>query len=155
MSAKNISKAGLMASLYIVLTFITNMFGLANGAIQIRISEALTILPAVMPTAIPGVTIGCLISNIITGCTPVDIVFGTLATLIGAIGTYVLRNNKYLAVIPPIVANTIIVPVVLMYSTGTQLNFWFCAFTVCIGEIISCAILGLFLLKQIEKRNII
>lgn len=155
MSAKNISKAGLIASLYIVLTFITNMFGLANGAIQIRISEALTILPAIMPTAIPGVTIGCLISNIITGCTPVDIVFGTLATLIGAIGTYVLRNNKYLAVIPPIVANTIIVPVVLMYSTGTQLNFWFCAFTVCIGEIISCAILGLFLLKQIEKRNII
>lgn len=154
MSAKNISKAGLIASLYIVLTFITNMFGLANGAIQIRISEALTILPAIMPTAIPGVTIGCLISNIITGCTPVDIVFGTLATLIGAIGTYVLRNNKYLAVIPPIVANTIIVPVVLMYSTGTQLNFWFCAFTVCIGEIISCAILGLFLLKQIEKRNI-
>lgn len=155
MSAKNISKAGLIASLYIVLTFITNMFGLANGAIQIRISEALTILPAIMPTAIPGVTIGCLISNIITGCTPVDIVFGTLATLIGAIGTYVLRNNKYLAVIPPIVANTIIVPVVLMYSTGTQLNFWFCAFTVCIGEIISCAIFGLFLLKQIEKRNII
>lgn len=155
MSAKNISKAGLIASLYIVLTFITNMFGLANGAIQIRISEALTVLPAIMPTAIPGVTIGCLISNIITGCTPVDIVFGTLATLIGAIGTYVLRNNKYLAVIPPIVANTIIVPVVLMYSTGTQLNFWFCAFTVCIGEIISCAIFGLFLLKQIEKRNII
>ena len=155
MSAKNISKAGLIASLYIVLTFITNMFGLANGAIQIRISEALTVLPAIMPTAIPGVTIGCLISNIITGCTPVDIVFGTLATLIGAIGTYVLRNNKYLAVIPPIVANTIIVPVVLMYSTGTQFNFWFCAFTVCIGEIISCAILGLFLLKQIEKRNVI
>ena len=155
MNTKNISKAGLIAAIYVVLTYITNLFGLANGFIQIRISESLTVLPAIMPTAIPGVTIGCLISNIITGCTPVDIVFGTLATLIGAIGTYVLRKNKYLAIIPPIVANTIIVPVVLMYSTGTQLNFWFCAFTVCIGEILSCGVMGLYLLKQISKRNII
>ena len=155
MKTKFITKAGIIAALYVVLTFITNLFGLADKAVQVRFSEALTILPVVTPAAIPGVTLGCLISNIVIGCTPIDIVFGTLATLIGAIGTYLLKKNKYLAIIPPILANTIIIPFVLMYSTGTELNFWYCAFTICIGQIISCGILGLYLLKQISKRNIL
>lgn len=155
MKTKFITKAGIIAALYVVLTFITNLFGLADKAVQVRFSEALTILPVVTPAAIPGVTLGCLISNIVIGCTPIDIVFGTLATFIGAIGTYLLKKNKYLAVIPPILANTIIIPFVLMYSTGTELNFWYCAFTICIGQIISCGILGLYLLKQISKRNIL
>lgn len=155
MKTKFITKAGIIAALYVVLTFITNLFGLADKAVQVRFSEALTILPVVTPAAIPGVTLGCLISNIVIGCTPIDIVFGTLATFIGAIGTYFLKKNKYLAVIPPILSNTIIIPFVLMYSTGTELNFWYCAFTICIGQIISCGILGLYLLKQISKRNIL
>lgn len=155
MKTKFITKAGIIAALYVVLTFITNLFGLADKAVQVRFSEALTILPVVTPAAIPGVTLGCLISNIVIGCTPIDIVFGTLATFIGAIGTYLLKKNKYLAVIPPILSNTIIIPFVLMYSTGTELNFWYCAFTICIGQIISCGILGLYLLKQISKRNIL
>ena len=155
MNIKSISKAAIIAATYVVLTYITNIFGLANNVIQVRISEAITILPVLSVVAIPGVTIGCLISNIITGCTPVDIVFGTVATLIGAVGTYLLRKNRFLAVIPPVLSNTIIIPLVLMYSSGTEFNFWYCAVTVCIGEIISCGFFGLKLLKKLEKFSVL
>ena len=100
----------MIAALYVVLTLLANALGLANYAIQVRFSEALTILPFFTPAAIPGLTIGCLLSNILTGCAPLDILFGTLATLIGALGTYALRRFEWLAPLPPILANTIIVP---------------------------------------------
>ncbi len=87
-----LSQAAMIAALYVVLTLLANALGLANYAIQVRFSEALTILPFFTPAAIPGLTIGCLLSNILTGCAPLDILFGTLATLIGALGTYALRR---------------------------------------------------------------
>ena len=82
------AQAAMIAALYIVLTFIANAFGLANYAVQVRFSEALTVLPYFTPAAIPGLFIGCLLSNILTGCALPDIVFGSLATLLGALGTY-------------------------------------------------------------------
>lgn len=110
-----IVQAALIAAIYVVLTYFISAFNLASGAIQVRISEALTILPVFTPAAIPGLFIGCLLSNLLTGCMPLDVVFGSLATLIGACGTYALRKHKWLAPLPPIVANTIIVPFVLAY----------------------------------------
>ena len=105
-----------IAALYVVLTMLANALGLANYAIQVRFSEALTILPVFTPAAIPGLFLGCIISNTMTGCMLLDIIFGSLATLIGAFGTYLLRDkNKWLAPLPPIIANTIIVPFVLYY----------------------------------------
>ena len=97
-----LSQAAMIAALYVVLTLLANALGLANYAIQVRFSEALTILPFFTPAAIPGLTIGCLLSNILTGCAPLDILFGTLATLIGALGTYALRRFEWLAPLPPI-----------------------------------------------------
>ena len=85
-----LTQAAMIAALYVVLTFIANAFGLANYAVQVRFSEALTILPLFTPAAIPGLTAGCLISNILTGCALPDIVFGSAATLIGALGTWKL-----------------------------------------------------------------
>ena len=79
-----LSQAAMIAALYVVLTLLANALGLANYAIQVRFSEALTILPFFTPAAIPGLTIGCLLSNILTGCAPLDILFGTLATLAGS-----------------------------------------------------------------------
>ena len=112
----------MIAALYVVLTFVANAFGLANYAVQVRFSEALTILPIFTPAGIPGLFIGCLISNILTGCAIPDIIFGSLATLIGAIFTWALRNrSKYLAPVPPIVANAVLVPFVLRYGYGTNL----------------------------------
>ena len=80
-----VATGGVIAALYVVLTVIANALGLASGAIQVRFSEALTILPVFTPAAIPGLTVGCVLANLITGCAPWDVVFGSLATLIGAL----------------------------------------------------------------------
>ena len=141
-----ITQAAVIAALYVVLTYFINAFGLANGAIQIRISEALTILPYFTPAAIPGLAIGCLLSNLITGCLATDVIFGTLATLLGAVGTYALRRFKWLAPLPPIVANTIVVPLVLKFAYQLEDAYWFLVLTVGAGEILSCGVLGMMLL---------
>ena len=146
-----IVQAAMIAALYVVLTFIANAFGLANYAIQVRFSEALTILPYFTSAAVPGLFVGCLLSNILTGCMPLDIVFGSLATLIGAVGTRMLRKHKWLAPIPPIVANTIIVPFVLAYVYQFEGSIPYFMLTVGAGEIISCGILGMINLHALEK----
>ena len=84
--------AAVIAALYVVLTLLANALGLANYAIQVRFSEALTILPFFTPAAIPGLFVGCILSNLLTGCMPLDVVFGSLATLAGALGTYFLSS---------------------------------------------------------------
>ncbi|MDE7283748.1 MAG: QueT transporter family protein [Lachnospiraceae bacterium] len=153
-----VAQAAMIAALYVVLTFIANTFGLANYAIQVRISEALTILPYFTPAAIPGLVIGCLLSNILTGCILPDIIFGSIATLIGALGTYALRKFKWFAPVTPILANALIVPLVLIYGYGFLLDgvstaycYGYYFITVGIGEIISCGILGMLLLLTLEK----
>ncbi|MBR5356256.1 MAG: QueT transporter family protein [Lachnospiraceae bacterium] len=146
-----ITQAAMIAALYVVLTVFINAFGLANGAIQVRISEALTILPYFTPAAIPGLFIGCLISNIVTGCLPWDVVFGSLATLIGALGTYALRKYKFLAPVPPILANALIVPIILIKVYAVPDAYWFLLLTVGAGEVISCGILGMILLLSLNK----
>lgn len=145
-----IVQAAMIAAIYVVLTFIANAFGLANHAVQVRFSEALTILPYFTPAAVPGLFIGCLISNILTGCAIPDIIFGSLATLAGAVFTYKFRRHKWLAPIPPIAANMIVVPLVLLYAYGIR-PLWFSFLTVTAGEIISCGILGMLLLFALEK----
>lgn len=142
--------AAMIAALYVVLTFIANGLGLASSAIQIRFSEALTILPYFTPAAIPGLVIGCFLSNIMTGCALPDIIFGSLATLIGAIFTRKLRKYKWLAPVPPILANAVIIPFVLLYAYGIR-PLWLSFITVTIGEIISCGVLGMILLFALQK----
>ena len=151
-----ITQAAIIAALYVALTLLASLFGLASGVIQVRISEALTVLPFLSFVGIPGVTIGCLISNIVTGADIFDIIFGTLATFIGAMGTWYLgvlfkktgsKFLKFLSPVPPIVANIIIVPLVLTYAYHAPDGIPFLVLTVGIGEIISCGILGLLLLS--------
>ena len=143
-----------IAALYVVLTLVSAIFGLSSGAIQVRISEALCVLTFFTPAAVPGLTIGCLVANLITGANLLDVVFGTLATFIGALGGYYLRNNKWLITIPTVVANTIIVPLVIVYGFGvTDMTLPFIAFTVCLGELISATLLGSGLLSILKKYN--
>ena len=146
-----ITQAGVIAALYVVLTLMANALGLANYAIQVRFSEALTILPFFTPAAIPGLFAGCLLSNILTGCAPMDVVFGSLATLAGAVGTYLLRKHKWMVPVPPIVANIIVVPLVLMYVYQFEGSLLYFAVTVGIGEIISCGVFGTILLNVLNK----
>ncbi|MBO4338040.1 MAG: QueT transporter family protein [Lachnospiraceae bacterium] len=143
-----ITRAALIAAIYVILTFAANALGLASGTIQVRFSEALTILPVFTPAAIPGLFVGCILANTLTGCALWDIIFGSIATLIGAAGTYLLRKrNPILATIPPIVSNMVIVPFVLRYVYSAPGSIAFFMFTVGIGELISCMFLGLILYK--------
>ncbi len=151
-----ITQAAVIAALYVVLTLFINAFDLASGAIQVRISEALTILPYFTPAAVPGLFIGCLLSNFMTGAAIWDIIFGSLATLIGAIGTYLLRKWKWCATIPPILSNTIIIPFVLTYAYAIPGGIPFFMLTVGAGEVLSCGVLGMILLFALQRyRNII
>ncbi len=150
--AEFIVQGAAIAALYVVLTLISNIFGLASGVVQVRISEALTVLPFFTPAAIPGLFVGCIISNLLAGSAVWDVVFGSIATLIGAAGTYLLRKKtKWLAPLPPIAANTLIVPFILAFAYGAEESIPFLMLTVGAGEIISCGVLGLILLKALEK----
>ena len=146
-----ICQAAVIAALYVVLTYVFSAF--ASGVIQVRVSEALTILPAFTPAAIPGLVIGCLLSNTLTGCVLLDIIFGSVATLIGALGSHALRRHTWLVPIPPIVSNMVIVPFVLRYAYGATDAFPFMIATVGAGEIISCYLLGMLLYGALKKMN--
>ena len=146
-----IAAAALIAALYTVLTVIAAGFNLASGAIQVRFSECLTILPFFTSAAIPGLTLGCLISNLITGCALPDIIFGTLATLLGALGSYALRRNRYLCSIPPVVSNALIIPFVLTYAYHIPGGIPFFMLTVGLGELLSCMVFGQILLSALLK----
>ena len=146
-----VAHASIIAALYVVLTLIANALGLANYAIQIRFSEALTILPYFTPAAIPGLFVGCILSNTLTGCLPLDIIGGSIATLLGAICTYILRKWKYLSPLPPIIFNMLIVPPILSFVYQFEGTLYYFTLTVGIGEILSCGVLGTFLLLFLEK----
>lgn len=155
-----LAQAAMVAALYIALTFLANAFGLANHAIQVRFSEALTILPYFTPAAIPGLFIGCLTANILTGCALPDILFGSLATLLAAFGTYALRRFKWCAPLPPILANTLIVPFILIYGYGLRIEgmpllqcYGYYCLTVGAGEVISCGILGMLVLFALKPHQ--
>ena len=154
MRTGEIAFGGMIAALYVVLTMAAAALGLASGAIQVRLSEALTILPVFTAAAIPGLTVGCVLANLITGCAAWDVVFGSLATLLGAVGTRMLKNKPLLAWIPPVVSNAAIVPVVLMKVYGVPDAWWYLVLTVGAGEVIACGILGLLLYRavSVDKR---
>ena len=150
-----ITYSAIIAALYTALTFVAAAMGLSSGAIQVRLSEALTVLPMLTPAAVPGLTIGCLISNILTGCIPVDVIFGTVATLIGAVGTRLLRKkHPVIAVLPPVLSNALIVPWVLKFGYGLEEAVPYFMLTVGAGEVISCGILGLIMYYAIRRRKL-
>ena len=151
-----VSHAAIIAAIYVVLTYLTNLIGLANGAVQCRLSEALCVLPAFTPAAIPGLFIGCFLSNLLTGCALPDIIFGSVATLLGAYGTMFLSQrgcSKYLLSLPAIVSNTLIIPLVLKYAYGLNGGLIYFILTVGLGEVISCGVLGAVLYASIEKKS--
>lgn len=146
-------QGAVIAALYVVLTMLAKVLGLADMPVQVRFSEALCVLPAYTAAAIPGLFIGCIISNILCGAVVWDIIFGSLATLIGAVGTYFLRRRRLISLVPPIAANTIIVSLVLSYAYRLEGGIPFFMLTVGVGEIISCGILGYFLGKIVDKNK--
>ena len=153
-SVHYLTSAAIIAALYVVFTGISAAFGLASGVIQIRISEALTVLPYFTSAAVPGVTIGCLLANLLTGAPLPDIIFGTLASFLGVLGASLLRRKKYLIALPTILSNAIIIPLVLQYTYGVPDAFWYLFLTVGAGELISAGILVLLLLQVLKNRKL-
>jgi len=155
-----VTRGALVAALYVALTYLASMLGLSSGVIQFRISEALCILPVFFPEAIVGLFVGCIISNIVvvSGAVPLDIVFGSIATLIGAVGAYLLRKlpNKlsFLATLPTVISNAIIVPLVLIFAYGATEGYPFLMITVGIGEIVCAGIGGTLLYFAVKKSRL-
>lgn len=151
-----LTTSAMIAALYVVLTELSAAFGISSGVIQFRLSEMFAVLPIFTPAAIPGVFIGCLISNIMTGGVIWDVVFGSLASLIGALGAWFLRKKSvYLAPVPTVAANMLIIPFVLRYAYGMDGTIPFFMLTVGIGEFVCAGILGVFLAKTLKKYKVI
>ena len=144
-------RGALIAALYVVLTWLCSLVGLDKGVIQMRLSEALCVLPAFTGAAVPGLFAGCLLANLLTGSALPDIIFGSLATLIGALGAYALRKNKWLVPLPTVLANVLIIPPVLRFAYGAEGTIPYFMLTVGIGEVISCGILGMLLRTVLQK----
>lgn len=155
LAARSLARGGLIAGLYVALTHLAAAIGLSSGVIQFRISEALCILPIFLTEAIPALAIGCFIANLTTGCLIWDVVFGTLATLIGAVGAYLLRRLPTpIATLPTVLANAIIVPFVLMWVYMLEGGYFFFMLTVGLGEIVCATVLGTLLAGAVKKTKI-
>lgn len=144
-----LAQAALIAAVYVVLC--VTFSPISYGEIQVRVAEALVILPYFTPAAVPGLFIGCFISNMLGGSIVLDMVFGSIATLLGAVGTYYLRRNKVLMMLPPVISNTLIVPFVLRFGYGVNLPIPFMMLTVGIGEVIAVCVFGTVLLRVLER----
>ena len=143
-------QAAVIAAIYATLTML--LAPISYGLMQVRVSEALTVLPYFTPAAIPGLFIGCLISNTLTG-NLVDIICGSLATLLASIGSYKLKNHPLLVPLPPVMFNAVIVGAVLCYAYGVGAPLWTCMLWVAAGQLIACYILGYPLIKYFQKRK--
>jgi len=144
-------QAAIIAALYVALAQI--FAPVSFGAVQLRVAEALTILPYFTAAAVPGLFVGCLIGNILGGAILPDIIFGSLATLLGAVLSRYLRHHRFLVPLPPIAANTVIVPLVLRYGYGVTIPLPLQMLTVGLGEVAGCGLLGLCLLLALEPHR--
>ncbi len=145
-SIRYLTGASLIAAIYTAVTFISTAMGMSSGAIQFRLSESLIILPLIMPEAVPGLFIGCLISNIISGCALWDIIFGSLATLLGAYFVHLLRGLplklRWLSTVPNFLINSLVIPLMLMYAYGINKGYLLLVLSVGLGELVCGVILA-------------
>ena len=138
----------MVAALYLALTLLFQ--AISFGPVQLRVSEALALLPALFAPAAPGLTLGCLLANLLAGANPYDVVFGTLATLLGALFTRRLRRKLWLAALPPVAFNGVIVGLVITYAYGVD-ALWLNMATVALGEAVVCYALGVPLAKGLSR----
>lgn len=150
--AQFLARGAAVAALYVGLTMLSTAVGLSSGVIQLRLGEILMVLPAFMPAAIPGLFIGCILANVLSGCLMLDVLFGSIATLIGAVGAWLIRRApRVLLPLPAILANTAIVPFILyfVYRADGSLPFFF--LTVFLGELLSAGVGGYLLATALRK----
>ena len=147
---RRICISGMVAALYAGLSLL--LPALSYGPVQFRLSEALCVLPAVLPEAVPGLALGCLLANLFSpmGLNVYDAVFGTLATLLAALCTRGLRRDLWKAAVPPVICNGVIIGLVLTYGYGVPL-LWTNMATVAAGEAVVCFLLGVPLARGVSR----
>ncbi|MBR0451715.1 MAG: QueT transporter family protein [Oscillospiraceae bacterium] len=148
-TSRQLALGAIIAALYVVITIV--FAPISFGYMQVRISEALTILPLFTEAAVPGLFIGCVLANLLGGAVPLDIVFGSIATLIGAVLARALRSNRWLVPIPTIVSNAIIIPLVLRYGYGVDIPYILSAGYIAAGEFLGSFVLGEILASALMK----
>ena len=146
-----ITQGAVIAALYTALTVV--FAPISFGAMQVRVSEVLTILPMFTPAAVPGLFIGCILANVLGGAVIWDTIFGSIATLIGAFGGYLLRKHRWLVPLPTIAANAVIVPFVLRYAYEVSIPIPLLMLYVAVGETISAYLLGELLITALQKNS--
>ena len=146
-----IVKAAVIGTLYALLTLVLSPF--SYGVMQVRFSEALTVLALYTPAAIPGLTVGCFFANFIGANGIVDALIGSLATLIGTGGMYLLRKRKYLAPAVNVLSNAVLVGLMLWKWFGVPFRPAACILWVGLGEALSCYVLGIPLIRLLDKRG--
>lgn len=145
-----ITEAAVIAAIYVVLVYAFQP--ISYGPVQFRIAEALTVLPYFTPAAVPGIGIGCFLSNLLTGADILDTIFGSLASLLAAYLSYKLRWNKFLVPLPPIIVNAIVVPFILKFAYfETNYSIPYMTLTVGSGQVLAAGVLGMVLLLALEK----
>lgn len=150
---RTIVQAAVTAALYTALTLMVEPF--AYGPIQFRISEALTVLPAVLPASIPGLFVGCLLANILGGFGAADIIFGSLATLLAGLATWLLRKRSILLPLPPVVFNGLIVGTYVYLLYDRTYPWTLTMLFIAVSEAVICYGLGLPLLALLKKNRAI
>ena len=148
-NTRALARGAIIAALYTALTVF--LAPLSYGEVQIRFSEAFTLLPMLMPEAVPALLVGCLLSNIIGGCTIFDIVFGSLATLLAAICTYKLRDKFWLSALMPVLFNGVIVGAVVHFCYAPAIALPLCMLSVAAGEAVACLIVGPILISVLRR----
>ena len=153
-TTRQMATAGIIAALYAVLSYFSSVFGIAYGPVQCRFSEALCVLPFLTPAATPGLFLGCLVANLLSPYGALDIIFGSLSTLLAALWTQRTRR-KWLAPLHPVICNAVIVGAVVTIQQVPAELFWgtfaYNAFTIGLGEALACYVLGGLLLTQFPK----
>ena len=144
-------QAGLVAAIYTALCMVLHPISFGFGGIELRVSEALTLLPAIMPAAVPGLFIGCLLSNILGGATMLDIVFGSLTTLAAALLTRKCRERQLLAAFWPVILNAVVIGLLLKYAYGLGMPLWLCMLSIGAGQAVACYAIGLPLMRMMKR----
>ena len=148
-ATRSLARAAVIAAIYTALTLL--LMPISYGELQVRLSEALTLLPILLPEAVPALAVGCLLSNILGGCTIFDIIFGTLATLLAAVCTRLLRKNVLLASAMPVLFNGVIVGSVVHYCYAPVVALPLCMLFVALGEAVACMLVGRVVLRAVQR----
>ena len=146
-----LSQAGLIAAIYTALCLVLHPISFGFGGIELRVSEALTLLPVLMPSAVPGLFIGCLLANIMGGATMLDVVFGSLTTLAAALLTRKCREKPLLAAFWPVILNALVIGALLRYAYGLAMPLWLCMLSIGTGQAIACYVIGLPVMKMMKR----